>query len=127
MIEEADAMMPRVPRSTVTAVGLAFALTLVAAPAPAQGPERLANLGGDGVGIFVNGRLACWLGLDAARRRGSISFTLTKDGLACSIASVTSPPKRRLAATLASRSSQHGIFISKGTKCFFFDGRQFCE
>jgi len=97
---------------------LAFGLMLVSAPAQSQDARRGPDLHGDGIGIYVNGQLACWLGLDAGRRHGTVSFNLTNDGRSCSIGSL---PRRTPRPQVALRVSP------RNAKCFIFDGRQFCE
>src|SRR5215469_3806139 len=93
-------------------------LTLASTPAQSQDARREPGLQGDGIGIYVNGQLACWLGLDAGRRRGSVSFHLTSDGRSCSIGSL---PRRTPRSQVAFRVSP------RTAKCFVFDGRQYCE
>ena len=105
-------------RAVTSLCGLAFGLMLISAPAQSEDARRGPDLQGDGIAIYVNGRLACWLGLDAGRRRGSISFNLTNDGRSCSLGPV---PRRTPRPQLALRAGR------RAGKCFLFDGRQFCE
>jgi len=97
---------------------LVLGLALVSTPAQSQDARRGPGLQGDGIGIYVNGQLACWLGLEAGRRRGSVSFNLTSDGRSCAIGSL---PHRTPRSHVAFRVSP------RTAKCFVFDGRQFCE
>jgi hypothetical protein len=105
-------------RAITSLCWLVLGLMLVSAPAQCQEARRGPELQGDGIGIYVNGQLACWLGLDAGRRRGSVSFSLTGDGRSCSIGS---QPRRTPRPQVALRVSP------RTAKCFFFNGRQFCE
>jgi hypothetical protein len=110
---------PSAARRAVTGLcWVALGVMLVSAPAQCQDARRGPDLQGDGIGIYVDGQLACWLGLDAGRRRGSVSFSLTNDGRSCSIESQPRrAPRRQVALRVSPRTA----------KCFIFDGRQFCE
>ena len=82
---------------------------------------------GNGFGIFVDGRLACWLTLPVGARRGNVSFVLTKDQMSCSIAPSTHVQRTRRAVAALERRVRSQPRSNIGSKCFIFDHRQFCE
>ena len=84
-------------RSRVAASIAALLACAIFVAAPAARGETPVDVrpSGDGVGIFIDGHLACWLGLQGGKLRGNISFTFTRDGLSCSIAPQAEVPYRR--------------------------------
>jgi len=82
---------------------------------------------GNGVGVFVDGHLACWLTVQPGRRRHNVTFSLSDDGVTCSIApQVRAAPRRNVGAGSNGRAHVRPVSYQR-SKCFIFDGRQFCE
>jgi hypothetical protein len=117
----------RVKRSKFVpaAGGLALGLIVFSASSKGEPSESVQAMGANGVGIFTNGKLACWLSFELGTPRGRVSFVLARDRRICSIALLP----RTLGRFTSQLQHRHetGPTPAGDSKCFTFQGRRYCE